>query len=208
MRLSICMSFLCAVGAGCINERYTDRPATMIDPATTQPSFWLDQPGSAIATSSDFDRLFHACEAVARDYLFKLDRVDYRSGVLTTVPVVSGQLFEPWRRDTPTAYDVEESSIATIRRSIRFEITRENADTWTVSPKVLVERMTISERRITSATMYRAVFVSLRDAAGRSSGSREADQGIVLPERYWYPLRRDVDFERAIASAVQKKLGA
>jgi hypothetical protein len=146
---------------------------------------------------------------VARDYLFALDRQDYRDGVITTDPMVSAQWFEPWRRDTQTFYDLTESSIATIRRSIRFEFTRKGENTWTVSPKVLVERQVLAERRITSAVLYRSAFRDRsRDpnVAGSSAGSREADAGIILPRRYWYPLRRDANFERTIANAVETRL--
>jgi len=195
---------------GCMSEPQhpaTTQPATVMKPlATTQPAYWYDQPALATADSADFQKLWDACEDVARDFLFKLDRIDYRAGVLTTVPMASAQWLEPWRRDARTLYDVEESSLATIRRSIRFEFEKQADDTWQVAPKVLVERQTIAEQRITSVVLYRQVFSPAVSPRFRPSGSHEADVGIQLPARYWYPLRRDSEFERAIAQAVQKKL--
>ncbi|HVT90452.1 MAG TPA: hypothetical protein VHD56_16480 [Tepidisphaeraceae bacterium] len=206
--LRICFVALVAVG-GCITGRQrpaATEPSTAVDAATTQPSYWLDMPANATVSDADFKRLWTACEDVARDYLFKLDRADYRLGVLTTMPLVSSQVFEPWRRDARTVYDAEESSIAAIRRSIRFEFTRNADDTWTVAPKVLVERQAISEKRITSVVLYRGFFTQTRAESRRPTGTVESDEGIILPERYWYILRRDNVFERVVASAVSKKL--
>lgn len=195
--------------AGCITGKQhpaATQPSTTIDVATTQPSYWLDQPPTVVIHSSNFESLVSACEDAARDYLFRLDRIDYRAGLITTVPLVSAQWFEPWRQDNRTLADVEESSIATIRRTIRFEFTRLPDETWQVAPKVLVERQAISERRITSVVLYRNVFTSIRAAHLRPSGTHESDEGIILSPRYWYLLRRDPDFERVVARAVESHL--
>jgi len=194
---------------GCITGKQHPagtQPSTVIDLATTQPSYWLAQPPTAVVNSSNFEALVKACEDVAADYLFKIDRIDYREGLITTQPLVSGQLFEPWRRDNSTLYDVEESSIATIRRTIRFEFTRMPDLTWQVAPKILIERQSIAEKRITSVVLYRSVFGAGGGGRLRPSGTREADEGVILPVRYWYLLRRDAEFERTIASALDHKL--
>ncbi|WP_428937215.1 hypothetical protein [Fontivita pretiosa] len=182
------------------------QPATQVDPATTQPSYWLEQPESVVVESGDFQKLWSACEQTARDFLFKIDRVDYRSGVLSTEPMVSAQFFEPWRRDNRTLYDVVESSIATIRRTARFEFQRAGENRWRVTPKVLVERQSLAERRVTSVVYYRGVFGSVTGT--RQIGTRESDVGIMIPGRYWYPLRRDIKLEQALARAIRRKLPA
>lgn len=195
---------LVLVAAGCVTQS-SDRPARALNPATTQPSHWLDAPAAATASASDFQQLWDACEDSARGYFFKIDRIDYRSGILTTQPLVSAQFFEPWRRDARTGYDLAESSIATIRRTIHFEFTRVGDATWQVAPRVLVERQALSEKRITSPVLYRSAF-ALPTGTLRPRGTRESDAGILLPERYWYPLRRDAEFERAIAEDVARRV--
>lgn len=208
LRIGAMLLMLVVAAVGCVTtpqQPAATQPSTAIDPATSQPSYWLDQPGVATASSIDFDKLAAACEDVARDYLFKLDRVDYRSGLITTQPLVSAQWFEPWRQDNRTPRDVEESSLATIRRTIRFEFRKRPDLSWEVTPKILVERQSIAERRITAVTQYRSVFATQR-GRDRAAGSREADAGIVLPGKYWYPLRRDADFETVIARAVEKRV--
>jgi hypothetical protein len=205
LRFSVGVVLLC----GCITHPQhlaATQPSTAIALATTQPSYWMDQPATASVNSIDFDRLWKTCEDVSRDYLFKLDRIDYRAGVLTTQPLISAQWFEPWRSDTLTTYDSAESSIATIRRTITFEFTRLPDSSWQVSPKVLVERQSIAEKRITAVVLARGIFAKPTSLRQRATGTHESDVGVVLPDRYWYPLRRDADLERAIVRAVENKL--
>jgi hypothetical protein len=195
--------------AGCITKPQNPsatQPATAQDLATTQPSHWLDQPAPAGARADDFQRLWTAAEDVARDFLFRLDRQDYRAGVLTTRPMVSAQWFEPWRREVRTVEDRNESSLATVRRTIRFEFERLEDGAYRVTPKVLVERQALAEQRITSAVGYRQYFRRPIRPQDRPRGTRESDVGIYLPNRYWYPIGRDDAFERALAQAVAKKV--
>jgi hypothetical protein len=209
LRLAIVL-MAASLAGGCITHQQhpaATQPATVVDAATTQPSFWLDQPAAATVRGTDFDHMAAVCQDVARSYLFKIDRVDYRAGLVLTEPMISSQWFEPWRRDNHTLYDVEESSLATIRRSIRFEFTRQEGQIWEMSPKIIVERQTVAERRVTSAVLVRSIFAQPRGRS-RATGSREADVGIILPPRYWIPVRRDPEFERIIAADVQRRLGA
>jgi hypothetical protein len=184
----------------------TTQTATDIDPATTQPSYWYAMPAVASAEADDFQTLWETCKDVARSYFFKIDRMDYRAGVLTTEPLVSAQFFEPWRRDVETIDDATESSLATIRRTIRFEITHDG-DRWRATPKVLIERRTIAERRITSVVLYRNAFKNVRgNKRDLPSGTRESDVGVYLASRYWYAIGRDETFERSIAERLQSHL--
>ncbi len=210
------MKFACTLtllavttSAGCIGAPQNPsgtRPATAIDPATTQPSYWLDQPANATAQSDDFQMLFSASEDTARDFLFRIDRVDYRAGLLTTRPMVSKQWFEFWRSDVRTWTDLEESSLATIRRTVRFEFARLDEGTYRVTPKVLVERQTVAESRVTSAVAYRRVFQNEVDARRRARGTRESDVGVRLPARYWTPTGRDPALEQALVRSIERRV--
>lgn len=200
---------LLLVGLGCASRPMTPaatQTATDINLATTQPSYWLDQPANATARGDDFERLFAASEDTARDFLFRIDRVDYRAGLLTTWPLVSKQWFEFWRPDVQTWDDLEESSLATIRRTIRFQINCLDDGTFEVTPMVLVERQTLVGARITSAVQYRRVFAPEIDPRYRARGTREADVGVRLPNRYWTPIGRDPALEKALAKSIEKKV--
>ena len=152
-------------------------------------------------TADDFDRLWRACADVARDRQFVIDRQDYRGGVLTTEPLVSAQFFEPWRRDAITADAVAESSLATIRRTIRFAFTRGDTGTFSVVPQVIVERYSSAERRITNAMLYRNVFKRTT-----ATGTRESDRGVQLPARYWYRIGNDTALEADLSRQVRRRV--
>jgi hypothetical protein len=166
--------------------------------ATSAPT---TAPTENTVTAYNFDKLWNAAADEARSRMFVIDRRDYRGGVLTTEPLLSAQFFEPWRRDVLKAADVAESSLASIRRTIRYEFTRNDDGTFSVVPHVLVERYAATERRITNAMMYRAAF-----RRTTATGSRERDRGIELPQRYWYRTGNDPVLENSLAEALRRRL--
>jgi hypothetical protein len=174
-----------------------------------EPVDFYARPAVASVESNSFDALWTAAEDAAWARLFRIDRRDRRGGVMTTEPLTSAQFFEPWRRDTPGLDQTAESSLATIRRTVRFEFTREGEDspTFTVTPKVLVERYSQAENRVSSVVLYRSAFRAGRVSEITPYGTRETDRGIFLPSRYWYPLDRDEELERQIAADIQRKIG-
>lgn len=172
------------VTTGCVKNRpttATTQPVTALDPASAFPDYWLRQPATVHALSTDLALLWEAAEETALDHNFTIDRRDQRYGLLTTHPTISKQFFELWREDASGADDVFENSLGTIRRTIRFEFTEEPGR-FTVAPKVVVERYSVIDPK------YRA---------------QEAD----APVAYWYALGRDAGLERRLAQSIQKRLG-
>jgi hypothetical protein len=194
--------------AGCIGKPHdpaATQPVTVSDPATTQASYWLDQPATASAKGSDFEKLARGTEAILRDYCFAIDRVDYRLGIITTEPLVGAQFFEPWRRDNQTAGDVVKSSLGTRRRTVRVDIARNDDGTFTASPRVLLERISSAEQRITNVVAYRGARKPA-DPRAVPRGTKESDQGILIPSKYWYAIGRDEPLERKLAEEIQTEL--
>jgi hypothetical protein len=175
--------------------------ATDIDPAAATPAYWLAQPAVESVNADGFDTLWDASARVARDLLFQIDREDRRSGLLTTRPSVSPQFFEPWRRELQGGEELRKSSVATIRRTLQFTVERAGSG-YVVTPKVLVERQVIRERRV-SGQLTRNYFRG--DTTGTISGSREADAGQTLPDTYWYAIGRDEALERELARRIREK---
>lgn len=172
----------CLLG-GCVKNKPANpgaARATDVDPKLADKNYWLSQPASAEVSGRDFTELWEASEAVARNYLFRIDRRDYRAGLLTTEPMVSKQIFELWRKDAGTGYDTREATIAPIRRTIYFQFTPNADGSYTVSPKVVVERQSKVEPK------YR--------------------EEIDMPASYWYALRRDTVLEGKVAEAIRKKM--
>jgi len=187
---------------GCIigpSNPAATRPATEIDPEQATPQYWIDQPSAAHVHSDQFQPLWDACCDSARDRFFHIDRNDYREGLLTTFPVISQQFFEPWRRDVGDGGELLQSTLATVRRTLRFEIVR-TGDFWTMTPIVLVERYSLAERRITSVTQYRTIV------QGSADPDRLAPDGSRIPNSYWYAIGRDTALEKTLADEIHDRL--
>lgn len=209
--LSVLGASVVVLISGCINKPQNPaatQPATAVDPVTTQPSYWLNQPAAAQVQASDFDHIWNTCKSVARSYLYQLDREDYRDGLITTVPMISKQWFEPWRPDTGTVGAMLANSTSAFRRTLRFEIDRNADNTFTITPKVLVERQALLERRVTDASQYRLAFAgaSLRQSP-RYSYTFDSDVNPnIVPYKYFYPIARDTEMEKHVAERLRKEL--
>lgn len=185
MRLAWIVLFaLMLLLGGCIGKRPKNpaatQPVTNVDPATGTVAYWLSQPGYATVGWKDFTQLWETAENVARLNMFQIDRRDYRGGLLTTRPMVSKQLFEPWRKDAGTASDVVEASLGTIRRTIYFQFEEVGGGEYRVWPKVVVERQSKVDPK------YRDDY--------------------DLPATYWYALRRDKVMEEKLADSIRNQL--
>jgi hypothetical protein len=199
---------LCVLG--CITGRSNPaatQPATAVDLATTQPGYWLDKPAVAQVSSGDFAKLWEAAKETARKYHLPLDREDYRAGVITTVPEISKQVFEFWRADAGTAYEATANTAGAIRRTVRFEVSRNPDDTYTLVPKVLVERQSIFERRVTDVSQYRYAFAGpARQQPARTAVTLDPETYQDVPVKYWYPIGRDLEMEKQVAKRVEGEM--
>ncbi len=172
--------------------------ATDIDPATANPAYWYAQPGVVSVPAGDYDKLWYACERAIRGRRFAPDRMDYRDGVMMSEPLVSRQFWELWRSDVVDSSDITAASIGTLRRTIRFEVTRSPDGACVAVPKVVVERFTAPDRRTTVVNNYRGAVSPMERTALR------APQSIAEPGvRRWYALGRDAALEKALAQDVQ-----
>jgi hypothetical protein len=186
----------------------TTRRATDMDPKLADPAYWYNRPATTTVTADDFDQLWAACERAARDRGFRVDREDFRGGVMTTQPLISKGAVEFWRRDVVTLPDVAESTLHTMRRTIRFEIKAREDGAYEAAPKVLIERYSVIEHRITSATQYREIYALTREEATRTEHRQRnpllEQEGI--PTFYWYAVGRDGSLEKKLAEAIAGKV--
>jgi hypothetical protein len=202
--LALLLILVATHAAGCLANRPLPpgERATDVPPTEAQPQFWLEQPPAAVVEYPTFEPLWDACEQVARRHLFTIDRLDRRSGLMTTHPLVSRQFFEIWRNDTATVADAAQSSLGTIRRTLRFELERVEDGTYIAVPKVLVERYIAPERRYTTTLQYAGAFMQPPTPAPvRRPGTAEP-----APTDYWYVLGRDRALEQRLADAIERQL--
>ena len=200
------IAILSLLPLGCIGRQHpaATQPSTNIDPKQAQPAYWLDQPAVAHVNSPSFDALWDACRDAAKADGFLIDRTDYREGLMTTLPLVSKQAYEFWKSDTQSPHGLAQSTLGTMRRTVRFTLRRLDDGTYQATPKVLVERDSFLQRRITSVDQYQNVFsIQQVDIA------RETERtGESLPPEYWYSVGRDEDLEKRLAHAVRDRLQA
>jgi hypothetical protein len=189
---------------GCAIHQPPNAPTTQPSLATTQPSYWLSMPATSAVSASDFNQLWKDCQKTAHHYGFTIDRLDLRAGVITTQPLVSKQFFEFWRPDVVTMDDLMRSSLATYRRTLRFQISKAEGGGYRAEPSILIERYVRAEKTITASIYLRKAFQN--DKGKPSVGTPEADQGVFLPRQYWYPTGRDTALEKRVADNLAKRL--
>ena len=181
--LSVCVWL---VLPGCIGSRPSNpaltQPATVIDKKLAEPRYWYGQPASVTVSYNDFNVLWETCERLSRDWFFNIEIRDFREGILATEPTISKQMWELWRKDAGGFGDTREATIASIRRTIRFQFTRESGGGYSVAPKVLVERR------------------AMLDVKDRT------DSVTLESSAYWYALRRDTKMELKLAESIRERL--
>jgi hypothetical protein len=204
LQLTTCFAAISLL-AGCAGnsqDQPSTRPAlTSIPAERATPDYWLAQPTVASVSSRDYERLWKACGQTLRNDQFEIQQEDYREGILTTWPMVSMQFFEFWRSDAGTFDDVMLDSLQTIRRSVRFELAREADGSYVARPKVLIEQSSHPERRLSSVSQFTGAFIVAAEAP-----TRVTDEGVTVPNRYWYATGRDEAMEKELADSVRSKL--
>lgn len=177
--------------------------ATAIPVEQADPDYWLQQPANVSARFTDFDKLFDACQHVANRRGFRIDRADFRAALLTTKPLTSSQIFEPFISDITTVQAGVRSNLATYRRTVFFEFARTETEppVFTVTPKVLIERQATRNGRAGPAVVSTAAVNPTLVI-----GSREQDAGQFIPVTYWYATGRDAELERRFVRDLTTRL--
>lgn len=186
------------LAAGC-----TQRPAHLRDRetaiASAEPRYWFDQPAAVQVVAGDYQSLWDQTLEAAERFQFEPALRDYRGGRLTTEPLVSAYPLEVWRSELRDTGSVLESGVSTVRRRVHFEI--ESGDEFVLTPRVVVEKRSLGERRISTAVDYRRVL-----GGGEERGYR-ADEDAGLNNTYWYAVGRDEALERSLANRIASRTG-
>jgi hypothetical protein len=200
------------LSTGCVADgksRPLEQRVTYVPKEEAQPAFHYRKPAVATVTAPNFDALWADIHRVTRNAGFYPDLEDHRLGLFISRPLVSSQWFEPWRGDTVTAYDRLDASVATRRRTVRWEVARGTDGTFTAVPKVLVERYVFLEHRVTTGAQFTEIF-ALTVEEVRNQLLRDADPASfaegAIPVAYWYATGRDAELETWLASHVQDRV--
>jgi len=147
-----------------------------------------------------YPRLWSACLAELKDRGFALDRVDPAHGVIETFPLVSRQWFEFWRRDVVDFPALLESSLQTVRRRVRLEVTTDSHGDPHVTCRVFVERLSLQTAVRSGSVRIEDVFFNTLER--QSVWQRPV--GRNFPSR-WVPLGEDEPLEAAILQSIRER---
>ena len=88
-----------------------------------------------------FEARWQASLKVLRSYRFKIDRQDRRSGLIKSEPMMARYLFEFWRSDASSAYELLEGTMHTIYVIASVNVTRVHPDGDDYTLDVVVNRV-------------------------------------------------------------------
>lgn len=175
--------------------------ATDIPPETASASYWLEQKPVVSVRSSSYADLMQECDHVLRQRYFLIDRLDYRSGLLVSKPLISKQFWEFWRSDVGSTQQTLASSVATYRRLVQWQVRQAEGGGFSAVPHVVVERISTPARRITTVVNYRSSVSATEAQTGLATSSLER-----VPADSWYAIGRDKPLEIALAEDLRDRM--
>ncbi len=122
------------------------------------------------------------------------DNMNWLEGRLTTHPVVSGTVFEPWRHEAARGFERLQSTIETVRRKATVRLVPE-ATGYLLDVQVIKEQEDVDQSQ----------FATSGAATQRQDGSiiRNENQVRQLPATLgWYEIGRDRDLERRLVESI------
>jgi hypothetical protein len=149
----------------------------------------------------ELDLLFDSARETLRRSRFTLDRVDRRDRIVTTLPVTSQSMFEPWRHDVDTARDLWESTLNPIRRWAEVHL-RSESDGAAVTLDVIVhkERLSSPDRQFNSSgAAYQFFGDRLPSTEGLTNVAPEHDR--------WMDIGRDPAMESYLLTEILEGAG-
>jgi len=134
---------------------------------------------------------------------FKIDRSDYRLGVITTSPLPSAQVVEFWKPSHTNFDNAMENTINNQRRIIRLTISNVpgKPDFFDIAIQVVVERETNPSEDIGGP-----IFVE-GSGFGRNALSLRSDYATPKPEPgRWLKIGHDPDLEKKLIDELFKRI--
>lgn len=132
--------------------------------------------------SAGTDGLWDAVQRILRQNRFPLDRVDRRAGTISTLPVVSQNVFEFWRHDVDTREDLLEATINPIRRWAQVQMVLDAQGDWErLDVVVHKERLSSVDRQFNStAAAYRLFGAMLPTTTGQEKASGMSERWLNI----------------------------
>jgi len=145
----------------------------------------------------DYESFFDSAITLLREHDFHPQVVDRVAGLAVTHPSTSGQWFEFWRGDSRGGYQLLESSLHTIRRTVRLSVRpaepehggeSESTDRYRVTVEVYKERFSSPQRQVTTASGALQIY-------SERLPTEEGLRAARVRGDHWVPLGRDALLE-------------
>ncbi len=177
---------------------------------TTAPRPAPPPPPQGVDIAADqYEHTFHTTVETLRRSGFRIDRADYRFGMVTTAPEGSPTLFEPWKTGNTNHHTRVLSTLNDVRRTV----------TVTFSPATVINPLAPGHTKSgPNRLMSVTVDMQQRDTPqrrlnGRADGSVFTDPelpGSADPDTQpspWIPIGRDPGLETQLLQRILAQLG-
>ncbi len=144
--------------------------------------------------------VWEAVQSTLRGHGMRLDRVDRRAGVITTMPEMSQHFFEIWRKDVATRGDFWEATINPIRRWVEIRVTGDQAQGWDrLAVVVHKQRLSSPDRQFNSTGAAYQYF-------GNSLPSTTGLARVTAEHTHWLDLGRDGAMEGYLLDQISRRV--
>lgn len=155
--------------------------------------------------AGQYERVYQAAIDTLRDNGFRVDRTDYRFGRITTQPLDSPTLFEPWRSHNSTGEQAVASTLGHLQRRVNVMFNpvdpqQEQPQAYTMTVEVVLERLQLPNRRLTG-TAQRGRIDTLTAVP-----AEWARRGVEA--QYHVPIGRDAELERRLTDQIMTRATA
>jgi hypothetical protein len=160
----------------------------------TQP-----EPMSLVVQKDQYDLAWDETLDVLYEHNFVPDRQDRRAGLIVTFPTLSKQWFEFWRDDAQGSYDVWESSLHSIRRTVQVKFTPQG-DRVSIQIAVNIQRKNQPQKQITTSS---GTLQAFRDQVPLVDTGRAASREDIID---WIDLGKDVKLANYLLERIERRL--
>lgn len=142
----------------------------------------------------------HIAEKILGQMHFSIHQMDTSTGTLDTNPLSGAQFFEFWRKDAANSKSLTDSSLHTLRRSVRLDFTEQDSST-VVTCHVLTERLSLPSREIAG---HSSAYSMLTD--GTPSAPTMQLSQTQKDQMAWISLGYDPDLAQSILYHIETEL--
>jgi hypothetical protein len=193
----------CALAVGCrsfVPARY--------EPPEFPTPMPAPQPNPAIVSALDRDLVWDQVVDVVDDY-FRIEREErvrlvgdmLTEGVLITYPRSGSTIFEPWNKDSVTAYEKLESTLQSTRRRATVRVLPAQAG-YQIEVQVLKELEDVRSPETGAVSLANSQALRNDDALQRVTNP----VGGAQPTLGWIGMGRDTALEQVILAKIQSRL--